>query len=212
MWRPWQEKCTLKQACWQDLGRCGRDTPWNSLWRIHAGQVHDSLSPRRVASFWSSGRVGGALLLSRKEPKRRCVMNWCNPHCLPCCATGGEDVEDLSLKLSLGKQEKWGKGVPGSGFISYLCFSDLVGNKFNFPKVGLFCPENTLAKESCLPVLLSIHEPFIVLFSPVLLQRGVAEQLCGPLAGINPLQLDQLCVKLYNTHMDKRQDSVWDKF
>lgn len=36
--------------------------------------------------------------------------------------TGGEhveDVEDLSFKLSLGKQEEWREGVSRSGFISH---------------------------------------------------------------------------------------------
>ena len=43
----------------------------------------------------------------------------CNHHSLSLCAAGGEEVENLGVKLSPGKRQGWGKGVIKIGFISH---------------------------------------------------------------------------------------------
>jgi len=39
------------------------------------------------------------------------------------------------VKFGPGRREGWGEGVLRSGFIFSLLYSDLLGNKINFPQI-----------------------------------------------------------------------------
>lgn len=56
------------------------------------------------------------------------------PH--PTCTALGEEIEELGVKLILGRKEGWGEGDFSSVFTSHYSTVLLTGNKLNyFPQV-----------------------------------------------------------------------------
>lgn len=94
-------------------------------WATHARTIHEELQPEVRAyieedygrlspmgdtPYWSRQREWGVLPLRRKVQQKQHVMDWSQPPFpVPLHHWGGvEDVENLWVKLNLGKREGWG--------------------------------------------------------------------------------------------------------
>ena len=108
--------------------------------RTHAGAVLEELQPMGRTHV-GEGREGSYLW---EEPhdgeeheeegaaEMKCYELTTTPFSLSLCpACGEEEVEELGVKLSLGRREGWGEGVFSFFLISYCPILLLIGNKLH---------------------------------------------------------------------------------
>ncbi|GAB0186393.1 EH domain-containing protein 4 [Grus japonensis] len=112
---------------------CGKDSGWRSLWRTVSCERDPMLEQ------------GKSVMSPPPEEEGAAETTDHNPHSLSPCATGGEEVEKLGVKLSPGRREGWGEGVLRFYFISH--YRDLIDNILNkFPQVESVLPMTVIGE------------------------------------------------------------------
>lgn len=88
-------------------------------------------------------------------------------------STGGEEVENWGVKVSLGRKETWGEGVLRFSFYFSLTWSNLISNKLI--SLRWVCSPVAVTGEWCLPVILSRNKQraFLLFLCPVQLGEAV---------------------------------------
>ena len=153
---------------WSSLWRtaaCGKDSGWRSSWRTVFHGRDPVLEQGKSVRSPSPEEEGTA--------ETTCDELTAAPMPHP-PAPLGKEAENLQVKLSLGRRERWGEGVKIRFYFS-LAYSDLSGNKLISPSRVCFAHDG-----NCWVISLSLSPPVsfsLYFLSPVWLRRGVREQL-----------------------------------